>query len=34
MEDVNIKSIRYPIAVDVKLETLSLKFGRTKKLFF
>ncbi|WP_316839273.1 BfmA/BtgA family mobilization protein [Pedobacter gandavensis] len=34
MEDINIRSIRYPIAVDVKLETLSLKFGRTKKLFF
>ncbi|WP_222539503.1 BfmA/BtgA family mobilization protein [Pedobacter polysacchareus] len=34
MEDLNIKSIRYPMAVDAKLESLSLKFGRSKKLFF
>lgn len=34
MEDINIKSIRYPVTVDDKLEKLTLKFGRTKRLFF
>ncbi|MBB5620893.1 hypothetical protein HDE69_001946 [Pedobacter cryoconitis] len=34
MEDINIKSIRYPVAVDEKLEKLRLKFGRTKRQFF
>lgn len=34
MEDINIKSIRYPVAVDEKLEKLAVKHGRTKKLFF
>ncbi|WP_158799426.1 BfmA/BtgA family mobilization protein [Pedobacter sp. L105] len=32
MKDVNIKSVRYPVATDQKLETLALKLGRTKKL--
>ena len=34
MEDINVKSIRYPVTVDDKLEKLTLKFGRTKRLFF
>lgn len=34
MGDIDIKSIRYPVAVDDKLEQLTLKFGRTKKMFF
>lgn len=34
MKDINTKSIRYPVAVDEKLEKLILKFGRTKRLFF
>jgi predicted DNA-binding protein len=34
MKDVNIKSIRYPVIVDEKLDKLALKFGRTKRLFF
>jgi predicted DNA-binding protein len=34
MEDINIKSIRYPVAVDEKLEKLAVKLGRTKKQFF
>lgn len=32
MEDINIKSVRYPKATDEKLEKISLKLGRTKKL--
>lgn len=34
MEDINIKSIRYPAATDDKLEQLTSKLGRTKRLFF
>ncbi len=34
MEDINIKSIRYPVTVDEKIEKLALKFGRTKRLLF
>lgn len=34
MEDINVKSIRYPVTVDEKLEQLSTKHGRTKRLFF
>lgn len=34
MEDINIKSIRYPVTTDDKLEQLTLKLGRTKRLFF
>ncbi|MEO6523851.1 MAG: BfmA/BtgA family mobilization protein [Mucilaginibacter sp.] len=34
MEDINVKSIRYPQAVDVKMEKLALKLGRTKRALF
>lgn len=34
MEDINIKSVRYPVEVDEKLEKLALKFGRTKRRLF
>lgn len=34
MEDINIKSIRYPAVTDDKLEQLTSKLGRTKRLFF
>lgn len=34
MKDINIKSIRYPVTIDEKLDKLALKFGRTKILFF
>jgi len=34
MEDINIKSIRYPVAVDEKLEKLASKLRRTKRLCF
>ena len=34
MEDINTKSIRYPVAIDHKLEQLAVKLGRTKRLFF
>ena len=32
MEDINVKSVRYPKATDEKLEKISLKLGRPKKL--
>jgi hypothetical protein len=32
MEDINIKSVRYPVATDEKLEKLALKLGRPKRL--
>lgn len=32
MEEINTKSVRYPVATDQKLESLALKLGRTKKL--
>lgn len=31
MEDINTKSVRYPVATDKKLEKIALKLGRTKK---
>ena len=31
MEDINTKSVRYPVATDVKLDKIALKLGRTKK---
>lgn len=34
MADRNIKSIRYPVAIDGKLEKLALKFGRSKLELF
>lgn len=32
MEDINTKSVRYPVTTDQKLEKLALKLGRPKKL--
>jgi predicted DNA-binding protein len=32
MEDINIKSVRYPLATDDKLEKLAAKLGRPKRL--
>ena len=34
MEDINVKSVRYPIAVDQKFEKIALKLGRTKRQVF
>lgn len=34
MEDVNVKSVRYPLAVDKKFEKVALKLGRTKRQLF
>ncbi|SDE94874.1 hypothetical protein SAMN05216464_11139 [Mucilaginibacter pineti] len=34
MEDINVKSVRYPQVVDVKLEKLARKLGRTKRALF
>jgi hypothetical protein len=31
MEDINTKSVRYPVATDIKLDKIALKLGRTKK---
>jgi len=31
MEDIITKSVRYPVATDIKLEKIALKLGRTKK---
>lgn len=31
MEDINTKSVRYPVTTDIKLEKIALKLGRTKK---
>lgn len=31
MEDINTKSVRYPVATDNQLEKIALKLGRTKK---
>lgn len=31
MDDINTKSVRYPVATDIKLEKIALKLGRTKK---
>lgn len=34
MNDVNVKSVRYPISVDIKFEKIALKLGRTKRSLF
>jgi len=34
MEDINVKSVRYPEATDQKFEKIALKLGRTKRLVF
>jgi uncharacterized protein YjfI (DUF2170 family) len=34
MEDINIRSVRYPLLVDQKFEKLALKLGRTKRQLF
>ncbi|WP_184548314.1 BfmA/BtgA family mobilization protein [Mucilaginibacter sp. FT3.2] len=34
MEDINVRSVRYPIVVDQKFEKIALKLGRTKRLVF
>jgi len=34
MEDINVRSVRYPMAVDQKFEKIALKLGRTKRQIF
>ncbi|EHQ25102.1 BfmA/BtgA family mobilization protein [Mucilaginibacter paludis] len=34
MDDINVKSVRYPEAVDHKFEKIALKLGRTKRQVF
>jgi hypothetical protein len=34
MEDINVRSVRYPLLVDQKFEKLALKLGRTKRQLF
>ena len=34
MEDINVKSVRYPVMVDQKFEKIALKLGRTKRQVF
>jgi hypothetical protein len=34
MEDINVRSVRYPITVDQKFEKIALKLGRTKRQVF
>ncbi|OJV18296.1 MAG: hypothetical protein BGO21_22295 [Dyadobacter sp. 50-39] len=34
MEDINVKSVRYPASVDEKFEKIALKLGRTKRQVF
>jgi hypothetical protein len=34
MEDINVRSVRYPVAVDQKFEKIALKLGRTKRQVF
>ncbi|MDP9078578.1 MAG: hypothetical protein M3O71_14190 [Bacteroidota bacterium] len=34
MEDINVRSVRYPVAVDQKFEKIALKLGRTKRQIF
>jgi len=31
MEDINVKSVRYPEVTDQKFEKIALKLGRTKE---
>ena len=34
MEDINVRSVRYPVVVDQKFEKIALKLGRTKRQVF
>src|SRR3569833_2564477 len=34
MEDINVRSVRYPVSVDQKFEKIALKLGRTKRQLF
>lgn len=34
MEDINVRSVRYPVTVDQKFEKIALKLGRTKRQVF
>lgn len=34
MEDINVRSVRYPILVDQKFEKIAFKLGRTKRQVF
>ncbi|QEM03000.1 hypothetical protein DIU31_005515 [Mucilaginibacter rubeus] len=34
MEDINVRSVRYPVPVDDKLVKIALKLGRTKRQVF
>lgn len=34
MEDMNVRSVRYPVVVDQKFEKIALKLGRTKRQVF
>jgi hypothetical protein len=34
MEDINVRSVRYPVSVDQKFEKIALKLGRTKRQVF
>ena len=34
MEDINVRSVRYPVLVDQKFEKIALKLGRTKRQVF
>jgi hypothetical protein len=34
MEDINVKSVRYPEVTDQKFEKIALKLGRTKRQVF
>jgi hypothetical protein len=34
IEDINVRSVRYPVAVDQKFEKIALKLGRTKRQVF
>ena len=34
MEDINVRSVRFPVVVDQKFEKIALKLGRTKRQVF
>ena len=34
MEDINVRSVRYPVVVDQKFEKIALKLGRAKRQVF
>ena len=33
-EDINVRSVRYPLSTDQKFEKIALKLGRTKRQVF